>query len=48
MIYAQGFYHLDECARAQSEFAPCGCAQLELQAKATAAIEAAALAAEVG
>jgi hypothetical protein len=48
MIYAQGFYHLDECARAQSEFAPCGCELLEIQAKAKAAIEAAVLAAEVG
>jgi hypothetical protein len=42
MIYSQGFYHLDECARAQSEFAPCGCDLLLIQAKAKAAIEAAA------
>jgi hypothetical protein len=46
MIYAQGFYHLDECARAESEFAPCGCDLLELQAKSKAAVEAAAKAAE--
>jgi hypothetical protein len=46
MIYAQGFFHLYECARSQSEFAPCGCDLLALQAKSAASVEAAAKAAE--
>ena len=34
MIYAQGFFHLDECNRSKSQFAPCGCDLLKLKNKA--------------
>jgi hypothetical protein len=46
MIYSQGFFHLDECNRSKSEFAPCGCDLLVLQAQSAAMVEAAAKAAE--
>jgi hypothetical protein len=43
MTYSQGFYHLDECPRSSSTFAPCGCGLLRLQqkiAEANAPVEA--------
>lgn len=39
MIYAQGFYHLDECNRTKSQFAPCGCDLLKLTKKAFVSYE---------
>jgi hypothetical protein len=34
MTYAQGFFHLENCPRVQSFYAPCFCDTLKLQAKA--------------